>query len=235
MRLGALLTAGPPLPSLPAMRRSGSGRTHLSAGATPAKGGTDLGRFFGGRKAGRATSEKGLQSGALGLFASIVIGVSSVAPAYSLAATVGLIAAIVGLHSPFIFIVGFIPMILVASGFFYMNRADPDCGETFIWTSRAFGAPVGWVIGFLAVASSVIVMANLVQIAALYMWSTLGLDSLANSVFWTTVGGVGWLIVVGIFVAVGITVSAKAEYVLMAMQMIPLVLFTVWAFIKGYV
>jgi amino acid transporter len=181
-----------------------------------------------------ATSDKGLQSGALGLFASVVIGVASVAPAYSLAATVGLVAALVGLHSPFVFIVGFIPMVLVASGFYYMNKADPDCGETFIWTARAFGGPVGWVIGFGAVAASVVVMANLVQIAALYMWYTLGLDSLANSVFWTTVGGVGWIIVVGVFVAIGIKVSAKAQYVLMAMQMVPLLLFTVWAFIKGY-
>ena len=44
----------------------------------------------------------------------------------------------------------------------------------------------------------------------------------------------GWIIVVGFFVAVGIKVSAKAQYVLMALQMIPMVLFTVWALIKGY-
>ncbi len=188
-----------------------------------------------GTPQGGDESAKGLSSGALGLFASIVIGVASVAPAYSLAATVGILAGIVGLASPFIFFVGFIPMILVASGFYYMNRADPDCGETFIWTSRAFGAPLGWIIGFAAVASSVIVMANLVQIAAYYMWLMLGLDSLANSVFWTTVGGVAWIVIVGFFVAVGIKVSAKAQYVLMALQMIPLILFAVWALIKGYV
>jgi amino acid transporter len=181
------------------------------------------------------TGGKGLAGGSLGLFASVVIGVASTAPAYSLAATVGLVAAGVGLHSPFIFIVGFIPMILVASGFSYMNKADPDCGETFIWTSRAFGPQLGWVIGFAAVASSVIVMANLVQIAALYMWQFLGLTSLANSTFWTTVGGVGWLLVVAVFVAIGIKVSAKAQYVLMAMQMVPMVIFTVWAIVKGYV
>jgi amino acid transporter len=179
-------------------------------------------------------SAKGLNSGALGLFASVVIGVASVAPAYSLAATVGLVAALVGLHSPFILIVGFIPMVLVASGFYYMNRADPDCGETFIWTTRAFGPQLGWIIGFSAAASSVIVMANLVQIAALYMWEFLGLQSLANSTLWTTVGGVAWILIVALFVAIGIKISARAQYVLMAMQIIPLVLFTVWAFIKGY-
>ncbi len=181
-------------------------------------------------------SAKGLSSGTLGLFASVVIGVASVAPGYSLAATLGLLPAIKGmrLEGPFIFLAGFVPMILVASGFFYMNRADPDCGETFIWTSRAFGAPLGWIIGFAAVASSVIVMANLVQIAAQYMFLMVGANGLAASTFWNTVGGVVWLLIVALFVAIGINVSARAQYVLMALQMIPLLLFTVWALIKGY-
>ena len=181
-------------------------------------------------------SAKGLSSGTLGLFASVVIGIASTAPAYSLAATVGILAGIagIGMGSPFIFIAGFVPMILVASGFFYMNRADPDCGETFIWTSRAFGAPLGWVIGFAAVASSVIVMANLVQIAAQYMFLMVGMNSAANSTLWNTVGGVAWIVIVTVFVAIGINVSARAQYVLMGLQMIPLILFTVWALIKGY-
>ena len=165
-----------------------------------------------------------------------MIGVASVAPAYSLAATLGILPAIkgIGMASPFIFIAGFVPMLLVASGFFYMNRADPDCGETFIWTSRAFGAPLGWIIGFAAVASSVIVMANLVQIAAQYMFLMLGMNAAAASTFWNTVGGVAWIIIVAVFVAIGINVSARAQYVLMGLQMIPLLLFTVWALIKGY-
>ena len=178
-------------------------------------------------------SAKGLNAGALGLLASVVFGVASVAPGYSLAATVGLIAVAVGLQGPFIMILAFIPMLLVSSGFYYMNRADPDCGETFIWTARAFGAPVGWVIGFAAVASSIIVMANLVQIAALYTFLLLGANSAANSTFWVTVLGCGWMLFVALFVAVGIQVSAKAQYVLMALQIIPLALFTVWAIVKA--
>ncbi len=185
---------------------------------------------------GSDESAKGLSSGTLGLFASVVIGVASVAPGYSLAATLGLMVAVAGMHTatPFCFIAGFVPMVLVASGFFYMNRADPDCGETFIWTSRAFGGPIGWVIGFAAVASSVIVMANLVQIAAQYMFLMVGMNGAANSTLWNTVGGTVWILIVALFVAIGINVSANAQYVLMGLQMIPLLLFTVWALIKGY-
>jgi amino acid transporter len=179
-------------------------------------------------------SAKGLNAGALGLLASVVFGVASVAPGYSLAATVGLIAAVVGLQGPFIMILAFIPMLLVSSGFYYMNRADPDCGETFIWTARAFGAPVGWVIGFAAVAASIIVMANLVQVAAQYTYLLFGAENIGNnSTFWVTLLGVAWMIFVAIFVAIGIQVSAKAQYVLMALQIVPLLLFTVWAIVKA--
>ena len=180
-----------------------------------------------------ATSDKGLQSGAIGLLGSVVFGVASVAPGYSLAATIGLIAGVVGLSSPFIMIAAFVPMLLVAGGFYYMNRADPDCGETFIWTARAFGPQIGWVIGFTAVAASVIVMANLAQIAAQYMFYFFGLNSLGDSTFWCTFGGVCWIIFVTIFVAIGIKMSEKVQYVLMVLQIVPLVLFTVWAIIKA--
>ncbi len=56
--------------------------------------------------------EKGLKGGALGLFSSVVIGVASTAPAYSLAATLGFVViAINGLGAPIITILAFIPML----------------------------------------------------------------------------------------------------------------------------
>lgn len=80
-----------------------------------------------------AERDKGLKSNAVGLFSSVVIGIASTAPAYSLAVTLGLIVAVagVGLKSPAIMIVSFVPMILIASSYYYLNKADPDCGTTF--------------------------------------------------------------------------------------------------------
>ena len=88
---------------------------------------------------GAATQDKGLRAGALGLISSVVIAVSSTAPAYSMAATLGLIVAIVGMHSPGTLIVSFLPMLCIAYAFRELNKADPDCGTTFTWTARAFG------------------------------------------------------------------------------------------------
>ena len=75
------------------------------------------------------------------MLSSIVIGIASTAPAYSLAVTLGLVTAVVGvgLKCPAIMIVSFIPMILIASSYYYLNKADPDCGTTFSWVTRAIG------------------------------------------------------------------------------------------------
>jgi hypothetical protein len=51
--------------------------------------------------------EKGLRSGALGMLSGIVIGVASTAPGYSLAASLGLVVAAVGLQAPAIMFLAF--------------------------------------------------------------------------------------------------------------------------------
>ena len=114
--------------------------------------------------------EKGLKSGALGLISSTVIGVASTAPAYSLAATLGFVVAAIGLQAPIITIIAFIPMFCIAYGYKELNNADPDCGTTFTWASRAFGPKTGWAGGWGIIAADVLVMASLAQIAGQYVF-----------------------------------------------------------------
>lgn len=45
---------------------------------------------------------------ALGMFASIAVGMASTAPAYSMAATLGFVVAVVGLQTPLLVILAFI-------------------------------------------------------------------------------------------------------------------------------
>ena len=92
---------------------------------------------------------KGLKGGSLGLVSSIVMGVASTAPAYSLAASLGLIVAsggalLAGVKAPGIVLLAFIPMYLIAVAYQELNRAEPDCGTTFTWATRAFGPVTGW-------------------------------------------------------------------------------------------
>src|ERR1700733_7189320 len=92
--------------------------------------------------------EKGLKPGALGLISSTVVGVASTAPAYSLAATLGFVVVAVGLQTPIVAILAFVPMLLISIGYNELNKADPDCGTTFTWAARAFGPKSGWAGGW---------------------------------------------------------------------------------------
>ena len=58
------------------------------------------------RRAGLPVTYKGLRSGTISLAGNVVIAVSAVAPAYSLAATLAAIVAVAGTKAPALLIVG---------------------------------------------------------------------------------------------------------------------------------
>src|SRR5690348_12855056 len=140
-----------------------------------------------------AGDEPTLKLGAISFISNVVIGVASTAPGYSLAATLGFVTAVVGFHAPAIMIVAFLPMLCIALAYNYLNRADPDCGTTFSWVTRAMGPRPGWMGGWAIIVADVIVMANLSQIAGLYSFQLFGNND--PSTFWVTFVGVWWIIV----------------------------------------
>ena len=181
-----------------------------------------------------AHPDKGLKRNAIGLVSSIAIGLASTAPAYSLAATLGLIVAGVGLQSPIVIILAFVPMLLIAYAFKELNAVDPDCGITFTWGARAFGPRTGWMGGWGIIVADVIVMANLAQIAGGYGFQLLGLNGFVNSTLWTTVAGVAWIVVMTIICYIGIEVSAALQRWLLTVELIMLTLMSVVALYKVY-
>src|SRR3984885_15011520 len=178
--------------------------------------------------------DKGLKKNAIGFVSSVVIGVASTAPGYSLAATLGFVAAAVALQSPAILLISFIPMFLVAGGYYYMNKADPDCGTSFSWVTKAMGPQLGWIAGWVIVVADIIVMANLAQIAGLYSFELFGLTSLAESTAAVTAVGVIWIVIMTAIVVIGIELSAKTQVGLLAAEIFTLALFSVVALIKVY-
>ena len=182
---------------------------------------------------------KGLKGGALGLVSSIVVGMASTAPAYSLAASLGLIVAsggalLAGVKAPAIILMAFIPMWMIAVAYQELNKAEPDCGTTFTWASRAFGPLVGWMGGWGIIAADVIVMANLAQVAGSYSFTLVGASELANSTLWSTVAGVIWIVVMTYICYRGIEVSARLQYGLLGIELVVLVAFAAVALFKVY-
>ena len=181
-----------------------------------------------------SSGEKGLKANAIGFVSSVVIGVASTAPGYSLAATLGFIAAAVALKSPAILLISFVPMFLVAAGYYYMNKADPDCGTSFSWVTKAMGPQLGWIAGWTIVVADVIVMANLAQIAGLYTFELFSWTSAAESTAAVTAVGVIWIVIMTAIVVIGIELSARTQVGLLAAEIITLAAFAVVALVKVY-
>ena len=125
-------------------------------------------------------------------------------------------------------------MYFIAVAYSELNKREPDCGTTFTWAARAFGPRTGWMGGWGIIAADVIVMANLAQIAGSYGFLLFGLDSLAESTFWTTVAGVLWIVVMTWICYIGLEVSARLQYVLLSVELVVLVAFAVYALVKVY-
>ena len=91
--------------------------------------------------------DKGLKRGALGLVSSVVVGLASTAPAYSLAATLGLVIAaggtlLAGVKAPAIMLISFVPMYLIAVAYQELNPGRTEATVEFgRLVSKGYGVP----------------------------------------------------------------------------------------------
>jgi amino acid transporter len=178
--------------------------------------------------------DKGLKSGAIGLVSSVVIGTASTAPAFSLAATLGLIAVDVGFHAPLVAIGAFIPMLLISIGYSELNKADPDCGTTFTWATRAFGPKTGWAGGWGILASDVLCMASLAEISGQYLFLLFNAKGIGNdpSSFWVLLVGVLFIVVLTYVCYRGIEISARIQFVLLAIELVMMAVYALVAIVR---
>jgi amino acid transporter len=179
---------------------------------------------------------KGLATGTLGLWGSVVIGLASTAPVYSLVATLGFVVLAVGAQAPIAFILAFIPMLFIAYAYRELNNAVPDCGTTFTWGTKAFGPWVGWMGGWGVAVAGMVVLANLAQIAGIYFWSLFGDGSLAENVPLVTATGVVFIAAMTWVSWRGVEIGERIQNVLLGIQYLVLAIFVVvalWRFFDG--
>ncbi len=182
------------------------------------------------------SSEHGLRADAIGFLSNLAIGVASTAPAYSMAATLGLVVAVsgVGVHAPAVLLVSFLPMFCISVAYRALNRADPDCGTTFAWVTRALGPWVGWLSGFAIFAADVIVMATLSEIAGKYFFKLVGWDSAAGSAVALAIAAVVFIAIMTWVSYRGIELSARLQQALLGLELSLLVAFAVAALVTVY-
>jgi amino acid transporter len=176
-------------------------------------------------------ADKGLRKNALSFLSNIVIGVASAAPAYSLASALGPIAGSASFATPAIMIVAFIPMLFIAVAYYWLNRADPDCGTTFSWVTLAMGPTAGWIGGWVLLITNVIVMPSMAVIAGKYSFLLFGHDPSPIEV---TAAGAAWIAGLTAICYAGIELSSRTQKVLLGTELAILFIFAMMALLKVY-
>jgi amino acid transporter len=179
-----------------------------------------------------AEREPGLKQNAIGFVDALVIGLASTAPAYSLAAVIGIVVVIAGVQAPAVLLASFVPMFFIAAAFYYMNRADQDCGTTFSWVTRALGPWPGWLGGWAICTTGILVVGSLADVAARYFYLLIGADGAADSKAAVTILAVAIIAAMTLVCVLGTDLSARFQNILIGAQVGALLLFAVVAIVK---
>ena len=180
-------------------------------------------------------SARGLRGASLGFVQSTAIGLASTAPAYSIAATLGFVVALVGPQTLLLVPLAFIPMFFSAWANKEMNRADPDCGTSFTWAARALGPRTGWYFGgWGTIASALLAMASYAQITGQYTFLFVGAKGIGNNAtsVWVLITGLTFMALLTYLCYRGIQVSARIQVVLLVLEFAVLLLLSVVALVK---
>jgi amino acid transporter len=185
-----------------------------------------------------------LRKSALGLWDDTVIAVSSTAPAYSIATSLGTLALAVGLAGPAAIWVGFIPVSGIAVAYYYMNRLDPNCGAAYTWASKALHPVIGFTNGWVVILTDLLFMSFAAPqggLALLQLFNAWGLNSIGGldltpsawyANYTTVFFGVLFLVLVTYMVTVGIKIAARFQWILLATEYLIVVAFSIIGLFK---
>jgi len=185
--------------------------------------------------------DKGLSKGTVGVLGLVVIGISCIAPAYTLTAGLGATVAEVGTSLPAILLAGFLPMLLVALGYRELNNAMPDSGTSFTWATRAFGPMIGWMGGWGLIAATVIVLSNLAAVAVDFFYILIAqltsqpwIAELTDNL-WVNIPTTLVFIAAAAWISYrGMNATKVFQYVLVGFQVAVLLLFAVMALTSSH-
>ncbi|MFJ6415554.1 APC family permease [Paeniglutamicibacter sp. NPDC091659] len=177
-------------------------------------------------------ADKGLRRDAIGMVRIVAVGLAAVAPAYSLAVTLGFVADSVGVHAPAAFLVGFLPILFTAFAFRDLNRVMPDCGGVFVWISRVLGPIAGWFFGgWVPQVATFIATAALAQVATVYLLDSVGLEALAENPAVTIPLAIALIAASAVVAIRGIELAAWVQYALIGLQIVAIGGFCAGAFL----
>lgn len=173
--------------------------------------------------------EPSLKPNSIGFTESLAIGLNATSPAYSLAAIIGPLVVIAGVAAPGVLVMSFIPMLLIASAFYYLNKVDQDCGTTFSWVTKAMGPWFGWIGGWAITMTGVLVVGSLAEVGVRFTLLMFGLDDLASNTAVVLVLSILLVVVMTWICVSGTEISGRLQTVLIIAQVLALLALVVVA------
>lgn len=169
-----------------------------------------------------------LESGALSLAESVVMGVAGTAPAFSIAATTATLIAAVGVLSVGSLLYCGLIMFGVTLSFMHLNRVITNAGASYAWVGQVFHPLLGFMAGWsLLVASAVFMVSGTIPAAT----ATLLLinPSQANNPASVTFVAAGWLLAVSVIIVKGIKPTSYSQVVMTSIEVGVLVIINIAA------
>ncbi len=163
---------------------------------------------------------------------SIVMAVAGSAPAYSIAATTAVLIAAAGLASPAALLWCGVPMLGIAWAFSYLGRADVNAGASYSWVGRALHPALGFLSGWALVVSATIFMVAGALPAGSATVSLFSEKATSNVALVTFVGALWFLVMAGC-VLIGVTVTARAQWIMSSVEVAILAVFAIVAIVHA--
>ena len=167
-----------------------------------------------------------LRENAIGATSGIVLGFASAAPGVSLAGVLASLAGASGYGALFALFVGFLPLVGIAFGFYYLNRWRPDVGISYAWIGRIISPYLGAFVGILIILAFVVSNAFSI-IPASTTLLTLFSPKYASNHFIVMITGTVFLLAITVLVVSGIRISARFQWVLTSCELAVFTLFGV--------
>jgi amino acid transporter len=176
--------------------------------------------------------EHKLQANVLGMLDAVVMAVAGSAPAYSIAASTAVIIGAVGLAAPASLLWCGIPMLGIAWAYSHLNRLEQNSGAAYAWTGRVLHPVLGFTAGWALIVSATIFMVA-GSLPAGQVTLQLFSESAANNVAWVTAVGSLWFLTMAALVALGVRITARAQWVMTSVEVGILIVFGIVALIHA--
>ena len=169
------------------------------------------------------TAEEGHLKRALGVPALVLFGMVYMVP-LTVFTTYGIVTQLTGGRLSVAYLVTLAAMVFTARSYARMSAAIPVAGSTYAYTQRTFGAPVGFLAGWSLLLDYLFLPMLNYLLIGVYM--NAAIPAVPN---WVWI--LGSIVVVTVLNIVGIVSVARANFLLLALQGIFIVVFVVMSFL----